>query len=200
YGLRGIAYTEVGQWDKAVNDLSLAIKVDSSNFNAYFYRAHSYENLGRVGEAIADYTTLTRMQITDARPFICLGIIQSAKGNLSAAIEITLYGLSRFPENETLNVNAGYFIMENGDYDKSIEYLQRSLNTGKNSFDALMGLALDYYYKQDLGKSRSYLERASVYEPRLKKGMDGIADLEMAGFAYSKKDKETLKKMFEEFK
>jgi hypothetical protein len=44
------------------------------------------------------------------------------------------------------------------------------------------------------------LRIAKSIEPRLSKGIDGINELEKEGYFWTDKDKETLKKMFEELK
>ena len=51
-----------------------------------------------------------------------------------------------------------------------------------------------YYQKQDIVNSKKYLDKAKSAEPRLNKGMEGIAELEKDDFSYSEKQKKNLKK------
>ena len=44
------------------------------------------------------------------------------------------------------------------------------------------------------------VDQAKKLEPRLNKGMDGIAELEKAGYSFTDKKKITLKKLFTELK
>ena len=64
----------------------------------------------------------------------------------------------------------------------------------------MLGLSLAYYYKNDVINAKKYFNDAKQTEPRLNKGMEGVVEIEKSGYLFSDKKKETLKKMFEEFK
>ena len=55
YNNRGLAYYELGEFDRALEDYSQAIALDPDYAYAYFGRAYTYYELGRNDEAIADF-------------------------------------------------------------------------------------------------------------------------------------------------
>jgi hypothetical protein len=69
----------------------------------------------------------------------------------------------------------------------------------RNKLDATIGLSIAYYYKDDKKNAEKYLQQAKLMKPALTQGMAGIAELEEEGYLFSEKNKETLKKMLEEF-
>ena len=56
-GNRGIIYSKMGQYEKAIPDFSLAIKLNPPNANNYINRAYVYYKLGRMTEAKNDVET-----------------------------------------------------------------------------------------------------------------------------------------------
>ena len=55
YALRGKAWKDLGDVDKAFKDLNRAIELDSNLGEAYFIRAQTHEIMGEMGKAKADY-------------------------------------------------------------------------------------------------------------------------------------------------
>jgi len=55
YALRGKAWKDMGDIDKAFKDLNRAIELDPDLGEAYFIRAQAYEIMGEMDKANADY-------------------------------------------------------------------------------------------------------------------------------------------------
>jgi tetratricopeptide (TPR) repeat protein len=55
YTNRGVAYYELGEFDRALADYDQAVALDPGDANALFGRAYTYYSLGRNDEAIADF-------------------------------------------------------------------------------------------------------------------------------------------------
>jgi tetratricopeptide (TPR) repeat protein len=92
--------------------------------------------------------------------------------------------------------------MEIDNYDKAIESFNKciKINSARNKIDETIGISIAYYYKNDKQNANKYFQQAKQIRPELNRGMEGISVLEKEGYSYSEKKKETLKKMFEEFK
>ena len=98
--------------------------------------------------------------------------------------------------------NLGYYYLEKENYDKAIEKFNDCIKIGNDidSVDAILGLSMAYFYKNDKQNAKKHLDQARQMKPVLKKGMEGLLDLEQEGYFYSEKKKETLKRMFDELK
>jgi tetratricopeptide (TPR) repeat protein len=83
---RGVAYTETGQFDKALDDFTRAIKVSAHEHADYFLnRGVAHRRKGEYDLAIADYNDALRRRSTDPRIFENRATAYRAKG---------LYGLA----------------------------------------------------------------------------------------------------------
>jgi tetratricopeptide (TPR) repeat protein len=90
--------------------------------------------------------------------------------------------------------------MQQGKTEMAIDKFNQCLKIDRKSISANLDFAIIYYIKGNLKESKKYLGIAKSIEPRLSKGIDGITDLEKGDYYWTEKDKETLKKMFEELK
>jgi protein O-mannosyl-transferase len=200
YSSRGVACMSIGQWDKALADFNQAIEINPKFSDAIISRGVVYEQYNQVDKAIAEFLKALEIKKEDPGPYINLGVVYFKRNNLNAGIDISLKGLSYNPGNANLCANIAYFYMEKGDYQKAIENFQLCLGADNGNFDAQLGLAMTYFYRGDKINAGKYLESAKNTDPRLKKGWEGIEELEKAGYYYSAKDKVTLKKMFDVLK
>jgi Tfp pilus assembly protein PilF len=62
-GNRGLIYYRMGQYQKALGDLDMAIKLNPSNPTNYFNRASVYQKTGRIAEAKKDVKTIRQMGV-----------------------------------------------------------------------------------------------------------------------------------------
>lgn len=62
-GNRGLIYYRIGQYQKALVDLDMAIKLNPSNPTNYFNRASVYQKIGRIAEAKRDIKTIEKMGV-----------------------------------------------------------------------------------------------------------------------------------------
>ena len=57
---RGIAYHAVGAYERAIDDLSIVLRLRRTNAQGYFYRALAYQAIGAVERAKADIDSAER--------------------------------------------------------------------------------------------------------------------------------------------
>jgi len=85
YFNRGFAYLELGDYEKAISDLSTFISKDTSNFDAYFLRLQAYFELDLLDEAIADMKSALILMPSRGDLFINMGIAYLKKGDTENA-------------------------------------------------------------------------------------------------------------------
>lgn len=64
YVERGFAYSNSGQWDKAIIDYTRSIRINPIFLNSYINRGSAYEKLGRWVNAIEDFSQAIRIDST----------------------------------------------------------------------------------------------------------------------------------------
>jgi lipoprotein NlpI len=83
---RGTAYGDLGQWEKAIPDLSKAIEIDPNKTTAYYQRGVAYGKLGQWDKAIADYLKQTEISPNDIRVYVNCGAAYANLGQWGKAI------------------------------------------------------------------------------------------------------------------
>jgi tetratricopeptide (TPR) repeat protein len=96
--------------------------------------------------------------------------------------------------------NLGYSYLATGDSVSALENFNKCIKQKPDNIDAILGVALVYYYKNDMENAKKYINRAKGLNAILKQGVEGFESFKKEGWFYSEKDDASLKKMFEEFK
>lgn len=159
-------YFENAQYDSAIIIASRLLSVDDDNTNVYYKRGMSRQLLGMYDNAIYDYLD-------------CLKHINE----------------SNMKENAGIYSNIGYCYMELKKWDPALKYFKTAVGY-KPETDQLIGLFTVYYIKKDTRNFKQAFRQALAVEPKLKKGMKGIAELEAGGFFYTPAHQEILREIF----
>lgn len=70
YNKRGFAYAKLGQFEKAVQDFTAAVGLDSEDYGAYVLRGHARTELGAWDKAATDYTKAIELAPDDNRELL----------------------------------------------------------------------------------------------------------------------------------
>ena len=84
YILRGDAYFEKGDADKAIANYTLAIEFNA-DYTTFMSRGHAYFKLGRYDSAIVDFTRMINLKPTESLGYTLRGNAYQAKGNKAQA-------------------------------------------------------------------------------------------------------------------
>ncbi|WP_345193991.1 tetratricopeptide repeat protein [Algibacter agarivorans] len=101
YYNRGVFFMDIKYYEKANNDLNMALRLNKNNAYAYFYRGASHLLLGKFNEAISDFSKAIEFDSTDFDAYLGLAIAQfkindtdHAKLNFHRANDILSIGKS----------------------------------------------------------------------------------------------------------
>jgi len=84
---RGAAYAELGKYDKAIEDLNKAIKLNKDFAYAYYNRGNAYVKLNRYDKAIKDYNKAIELNPDDAEAYGNRGLVYVILGEHDRARE-----------------------------------------------------------------------------------------------------------------
>ena len=201
YHVRGRAYYRLRQYEKAMADYSKLIEIDPNDAYAYCYRGDIYTRTGHYDKAISDYTRTIEIDRKYFMAYNNRGEVylrqseyEKALGDFDKAISLQL------PDFPIACNNKGYIYLQQDKIDLAIQNFNKSLSINNESISPNVNLAIAYYMQADKTNAKSYLNQAKTLEPRLQNGMDGINALMDEGYYWTEQDKETLAKMFVEFK
>ncbi len=99
YALRGMHYSDKGDYDKAIADHTVALKLDPKVRHANYFRGTAWSNKGEFERAIADFDVAIKLRSDDPVLFHARGIELTVKGDYPRA-------LADFDKALQLDINA----------------------------------------------------------------------------------------------
>jgi tetratricopeptide (TPR) repeat protein len=160
--LRGIAYFENGEVDKALHDYDDALKLNANNAAAYVNRAIVLEEKGAGEEALKDYEEAIRLDPKDyfayynrATAFQDKGDLDSALANYDKAVELK-------PANEDAYVGRAIIYLRAHEPDKAISECTTAIHLDPNAFLAYINRAKAYAQMKQYSLSSADLETATA--------------------------------------
>ena len=122
YGTRGIAYSFIKQYSKAIKDFNKAIELNPEDDGAYLNRGTTYADLGQYSKAIKDYSKAIELNPEDAwAAYYNRGLAYDNLGQYSKAIKDYNKAIELTPELELVYDNLGQDSQEMKDWYKSAE-------------------------------------------------------------------------------
>ncbi|MCC6195413.1 MAG: type IV pilus biogenesis/stability protein PilW [Burkholderiales bacterium] len=159
-------FYERGQMEIALQELDLAMKLDSRNAKVYNVYGLVYAMLGEEAKAQANFQTAIELAPTDSEIrqnwgwFLCThGRAKESLGEFDLAVRNPLY---KTPD--VALVNAGKCAAEIGDARRAEEYFRRALAFNPNNLNAAYGLSLLAYRQARLDEARALIRRV-VQQP-----------------------------------
>jgi tetratricopeptide (TPR) repeat protein len=169
YLLRGVAYTQLNNVNRAIDDFTRAIRILPYDWTAYTFRAAAYVQLDKIGEALDDYDTAIelnpryaaaytgRAQILDAQgdsqnaqidQLIAEGITRVEREDFAGAISkfTQAIDLDSTPERRVANAyyNRALSHYSLRDLDAAIEDYGAAIELDPNMHDAYLGRGIAY--------------------------------------------------------
>jgi protein O-mannosyl-transferase len=193
---RGFVYGFLGQPEDAIADFSRSLEIDPENARAYQNRGVAYGNSGHTDKAIADFNKAIGIDPRYVAAYSNLGLMYLEQKKFDTAIEISLKGLKIDQNVAELHNNIGNCLIEKGEDDKAIDEFLKSIMINGADLDAVLGLLVAYYNKNDMVTAKGYLDKAMNIDQKLSYGVKGLQELERSGQILADKKKETLVKIF----
>lgn len=130
---RGAVYVALDQYDAAMKDCNLAIKLDPKLSDAYDRRAFCYTVSNQLDKAIADYTTAIKLNPKSPMPYHNRAIAYRKLGKLKEANSDMKHYLTLRPAREQQNISAALSndalrLEREGDVKGAINYLKFQVN------------------------------------------------------------------------
>ena len=191
---RGNTYYDEGDYDKAIAEHDIAIRLDPGNAMAFCNRGAAYAKKSDYDSALSDLNEALRLNPKSERALYVRAVVFSQKGNSEAALA-DLEQLSKInPRGPKSFFLRATIYMERNQYDHAIADLNKGLEIDPKNTIGLMNRAEFYAgsgqmdraaadfataIKSAPGKSNPYLMRAEFYEDQKRFDL-ALADLNQA--------------------
>jgi len=124
---RGIAYAAKAQYDRAIEDLDQAIRLDPKDAPAFNDRGNAYKAKAQDDRAIEDYDQAIRLDPTLARAFYNRGNAYQGKVQYDRAIEDYDQAIRLDPKYAPAFYNRGSAYAAKAQYDRAIEDFDQAI-------------------------------------------------------------------------
>jgi len=180
-------YKKMKDMDRAEKAFNQVIKISSRTANEDYYMENSYYNLGyilygkgRPDEALSCFIRVISIDPENYNAVYLAAFINMESFNLSEAEKYAEIYLSRFPENEKMNLVMGKIRYLQG-RSGATAYLRNSTRAG--TLDTVLAQGLYHEILREDEKAEQLLRNAMRYFPE-----DACLHLALAGIAARKKD------------
>jgi len=146
YYTRGIAYGNVAQYQRAIEDYNEAIRLQPNDAVAYYNRGLMYANLGEYWRAIKDYDEAIRLQPDYANAFYNnRGTAHGNLGQYQRAIEDFNKAIRLKPDDVFAYYNRGLAYDNLGQHHRAIEDYNKAIHLKPDYADAYNNRGMYYH-------------------------------------------------------
>jgi len=129
-------------YDRAIEDLNNAIRLDPNNAGAYTDRGRAYDAKGDTNRAISDYSQAIRIDPSLSRAYTNRGGAYTDRRDYARAIADFTESLRLNPGNQTVHLNRGIAYYQLRDYNNAVLDFTEAVRLNPNDADARNNLEL----------------------------------------------------------
>jgi len=132
YNKSGLEYFNNGDYARAVEDFSQALRLEPDNADFYNNRGNAYFSKGEEDLAFEDYSKGILVDPNNARSYLNRGNIYSKRGDYNKAVEDYTHTLLLNPNFALAYNNRGFAYFSGGDHKRAIEDYTQAILLGQN--------------------------------------------------------------------
>ena len=162
---RGAAYSEIGDWARAIQDSNTAINLDSQHADAYYNRGHTYYNKGEFDGAIQDFSKAIELNPETPKAYINRGATYHKKRQFDAAIQDFSKAIELNPEDPKAYINRGNAYDVRGDFDRAIQDFNRAIELNPDHANTYYNRGVAYRGRGDFDRAFRDFNKAIALDP-----------------------------------
>ena len=173
----GVVYDRMGNVQQAMLEFNKVAELDPADSRPHLYLGEKYANNGQFQLAISSFAKVIKMDPSNVEAlkdyaFLCLShdqdrLWRDANKALESAIKIR-------PNDAEILMNYAYTLYLNNEFQRAVEYYQRSLEIRPNWKKTLYNLALVYERTGQKGLALQTYEKAIEIAPNSRQGIKAL--------------------------
>ena len=173
----GVVYDRMGNVQQAMLEFNKVAELDPADSRPHLYLGEKYANNGQFQLAISSFAKVIKMDPSNVEAlkdyaFLCLShdqdrLWRDANKALESAIKIR-------PNDAEILMNYAYTLYLNNEFQRAVEYYQRSLEIRPNWEKTLYNLALVYERTGQKGLALQTYEKAIEIAPNSRQGIKAL--------------------------
>ncbi|MDH3443035.1 MAG: tetratricopeptide repeat protein, partial [Deltaproteobacteria bacterium] len=163
---RGVAHSRKGDFDRAIEDYTQAIRLYPNYDKAFYNRGNAYNKKGDHERAIKDYSEAIRINPNYDKAFNNRGLIHSRKGAHDRAIEDYTAAIRINPNYALALNNRGNVFRRKGDYDRAIQDYDEAIRINPQHYRAFSNRGNAHKHQQNYERAIEDYDQAIRLNPR----------------------------------
>jgi tetratricopeptide (TPR) repeat protein len=151
--LRGTAFGQAGEYEKALADFSTAIQLNPQFYQAYNNRALIYLRVGRYDTAMSDYNQALAIKPDYAAAYVGRGNVYKEQRNFPMAIADFAKAIELKPDDPTPYYSRGLIYQAMNDHRSAVDDLTVAVNYRPDAADPHYARGISYMAVQDYKKA-----------------------------------------------
>lgn len=135
YNNRGLAYKEIGQVERAIDDYNAAIRLAPADAKPYTNRGIVFGEIGQFEQAMEDFNAAIALNPKYADAYTSRGLVFEIRGQLEMAVEDYNTAIELKPLNMEAYLNRGVAFARMAQFDRAIKDYDRAISL--NPYDYL---------------------------------------------------------------
>ena len=152
YDCRGLAYSDKGDYDRAIVDFTEAIEPNPNHYT-YYNRGVAYLKKGDYNRAIEDFTEAIELNPDDAEAYNNRGLAYNNEDDYGRAIEDFTKAIQLNPNYSIAYNNRGLAYRDKDDYDRAIVDFNMAIELKPDLAEAHYNRGLAYIDKGDYDRT-----------------------------------------------
>lgn len=136
YWNRGIAFSRIGQYDKAIDDYGAAIALNHNFYGAYLNRGMAYGEMGQSDKALADFNEAIAIYPRYYEAYNNKGMVYGKVASFDKAIAQFNKAIDINPRQPRPYCNRGLAYYLIGENDRALKDLNKAIDLDENYTDA----------------------------------------------------------------
>lgn len=149
YDSRGFIYLERKDYQNALSDFNLSVKINPNYPRAYYNRGVANLDVGKTKEALLDFSKAIELNFKNSSVWFNRGLCYSELNMNDKAISDYSESLKIMPNQADVYVNRGIAYAKSGIMDSAIADFQKALSINPNDEDAKHNLKMAFEEKQN---------------------------------------------------
>jgi tetratricopeptide (TPR) repeat protein len=149
YNNRGVAYTDKGDYERAIRDYNEAIHLNPTSVGTFYSRGYAYKKKGDYDRAIQDFNEALRLDPHFELTYYERGNSYINKGEYDRAIQDFNQAILIRPNSANFYNNRGVAQYRKGDYGRAIQDFDQAIHLNANYLSAYVSRGYAYSAQSD---------------------------------------------------
>ena len=165
YGSRGVAYYSKGDYDRAIQDATEAIRLNPNEPSFYYTNGLAYKKKGDFDHSIQNFDAAIRLNENFERAYYDRGNAYIDKEEYDRAIQDFNKAVHLNPNNANNYNNRGVAYMRKGDYSRAVQDYNQAIHLNSNDTAAYLNRGLAYFIESNLTAAIADFEHTITATP-----------------------------------